>query len=144
MKTTHSFGIDFLIRRCKDDKKQALIYARITVDEDRKEISLKERINAIHWDPAKEIVKGKTEQIKSLNKNNRAHHTTLWANPAVAITASYFIYKNQTSTFKYQIDDCTYLHRTPSKHKATAKLLNFNSYSVLVYLYQIRNKLIFQ
>jgi integrase/recombinase XerD len=69
MKTTHSFAIDFLIRRCKDDKQQALIYARITVDEDRKELSLKERINAIDWDPAKEIVKGKTEQIKSLNKN---------------------------------------------------------------------------
>jgi integrase/recombinase XerD len=69
MKTTHSFGMDFLIRRCKDDKKQALIYARITVDEDRKELSLKERINAVDWDPDKEIVKGKTEQIKSLNKN---------------------------------------------------------------------------
>ena len=69
MKTTHSFAIDFLIRRCKDDKQQALIYARITVDEDRKELSLKERINAVDWDPAKEIVKGKTEQIKSLNKN---------------------------------------------------------------------------
>ena len=69
MKTTHSFGIDFLFRRCKDDKTQALIYARITVDEDRKELSLKERINAVDWDPAKEIVKGKTEQIKSLNKN---------------------------------------------------------------------------
>ena len=69
MKTTHSFAIDFLIRRCKGDKQQALIYARITVDEDRKELSLKERINAVDWDPAKEIVKGKTEQIKSLNKN---------------------------------------------------------------------------
>lgn len=46
MKTTHSFGIDFIIRRCKENKKQALIYARITVDEERKEISLKERINA--------------------------------------------------------------------------------------------------
>jgi hypothetical protein len=69
MKTTRSFGIDFLIRRCKDDKTQALIYTRITVDEDRKEISLKERINAADCGPAKEIVKGKTEQIKSLNKH---------------------------------------------------------------------------
>ena len=69
MKTTRSFGIDFLIRRCKDDKTQALIYTRITVDEDRKEISLKERINAVDCGPAKEIVKGKPEQIKSLNKH---------------------------------------------------------------------------
>ncbi|HWB92359.1 MAG TPA: hypothetical protein VG605_10920 [Puia sp.] len=46
MKTTHSFSIDFIIRRCKENKQQALIYARITVDEERKEISIKERINA--------------------------------------------------------------------------------------------------
>ena len=69
MKTTHSFSIDFIIRRCKDNKKQALIYARITVDEERKEISLKERINVTDWDPQQEIIKGRTEQVKALNKN---------------------------------------------------------------------------
>jgi len=69
MQTTHSFSVDFLIRRCKDDKNQALIYARITVDEERKEISLKERIKAIDWDPDKEIVTGRTEVVKSLNRN---------------------------------------------------------------------------
>ena len=69
MKTTHSFGIDFLIRRCKENKKRALIYARITVDEERKEISIKEQIDAIDWDPRKEIVKGKTLEVKSLNEH---------------------------------------------------------------------------
>ena len=69
MTTTHSFGIDMLIRRCKENKKKALIYARITVDEERKEISLKEQIDADDWDPKKEIVKGKTEQVKSLNQH---------------------------------------------------------------------------
>jgi len=68
MKTTHSFSTDFLIRRCKENKKRALIYARITVDEERKEISLKEQIDAADWDPKKEIVKGKTEQVKSINQ----------------------------------------------------------------------------
>lgn len=68
MKTTHSFSTDFLIRRCKENKKKALIYARITVDEERREISLKEQIDAIDWDPRKEIVKGKTEQVKSINQ----------------------------------------------------------------------------
>ena len=62
MKTTHSFSIDFLIRRCKENKKRALIYARITVDEERKEISLKEQIEAAEWEPHQEIVKGKTER----------------------------------------------------------------------------------
>jgi len=69
MKTTHSFSIDFIIRRCKDKKTQALIYARITVDEERKEISLKERITATDWDPNQEIVKGRTEKVKSLNRH---------------------------------------------------------------------------
>lgn len=69
MKTTHSFGIDFIIRRCKDDKRQALIYARITVDEERKEISLKEKINAEDWNPAQELVKGRTEAARALNKH---------------------------------------------------------------------------
>jgi integrase/recombinase XerD len=69
MKTTHSFAIDFIIRRCKDDKKQALIYARITIDEERKEISLKERINATDWDTEREVVKGRTEPVKSLNQH---------------------------------------------------------------------------
>jgi site-specific recombinase XerD len=69
MRTTHSFGVDFLIRRCKDNRKQGLIYARITVDEDRKEISLKERIIAEDWDPDREVVKGRTETVKSLNQH---------------------------------------------------------------------------
>ncbi|HVU96166.1 MAG TPA: site-specific integrase [Puia sp.] len=69
MKTKHSFSIDFIIRRCKDNKKEALLYARITVDEERKEISLKERINATDWDPRQRIVKGRSESAKSLNKH---------------------------------------------------------------------------
>jgi integrase/recombinase XerD len=69
MKTTHSFGIDFIIRRCKENKRRALIYARITVDEERKEISLKEQIDAADWDSKKEMVKGRTEQVKSLNQH---------------------------------------------------------------------------
>lgn len=69
MKTTNSFSIDFLIRRCKENKQRALIYARITVDEERKEISLKEAIDANEWDPKKEMVKGKTMQAKSLNQH---------------------------------------------------------------------------
>lgn len=69
MKTNHSFSIDFIIRRCKEDKQQALIYARITIDEERKEISLKERIKASDWDSRKEMVKGRTETIRSLNQH---------------------------------------------------------------------------
>jgi len=69
MKTTHSFSTDFLIRRCKENKKRALIYARITIDEERKEISLKEQIDITDWDSKKEIVKGKTEAVRSINQH---------------------------------------------------------------------------
>src|ERR1700733_2385159 len=68
MKTTHSFGVDFLIRRCKENKNRALIYARITVDEERKEISIKEQINAEDWQPREEMVKGSSIQVKTVNK----------------------------------------------------------------------------
>jgi len=42
MQTRHSFSVDFIIRKCRENKKRALIYARITVDGERREISLKE------------------------------------------------------------------------------------------------------
>jgi len=68
MKSTHSFGIDFVIRRCKTDNKRALIYARINVDGERKEISLKEHINANDWNFTNETVKGKSSEVKALNE----------------------------------------------------------------------------
>jgi hypothetical protein len=45
MRSTHSFTIDFVIRKDKENKKRALLDARVTVDGERKEISLKEHID---------------------------------------------------------------------------------------------------
>lgn len=68
MKTTHSFSIDFVTRLCKENKKFALIYVRITVDGERpKEISIKEKIVAADWDNKQEIVKGKSLEAKTIN-----------------------------------------------------------------------------
>lgn len=67
MKANNSFAIDFIIRISKYDRHSALIFARITVNGDRKEISLKENINTKDWDSAGEILKGRTEGIKSIN-----------------------------------------------------------------------------
>ncbi|HEY2722898.1 MAG TPA: Arm DNA-binding domain-containing protein [Chitinophagaceae bacterium] len=66
MRSTHTFGIDFITRKCKEDKKKAFIYIRITVDEERKEISLKEQIIAASWDSKREMVKGKRSRPKQL------------------------------------------------------------------------------
>lgn len=48
METQSSFGVCFLIRRCKTDKKRADIYVRITVDGNAKEFSLKEQIDIVN------------------------------------------------------------------------------------------------
>ena len=67
MKTAITFGIDFIIRLNKKQKDKALLYARITVNGDRKEISLKQEIITKEWDTNKEIVRGKSEEARTLN-----------------------------------------------------------------------------
>ena len=53
MQTKQSFGIDFIIRKCKANKKRADIIARITVEGEPKEISIKEQIDAYDWNSEK-------------------------------------------------------------------------------------------
>ena len=67
MRSSHSFAINFIKRSSIGDKKNALLYARITLDGERAEISLKESIQTDDWDGHKELVKGKSSQVKSLN-----------------------------------------------------------------------------
>jgi site-specific recombinase XerD len=64
---TQSFGVCFLIRKCKADKKRADIYARITVDGEEKEFSTKEQIDAASWNSQKGMVKGSSISVKSIN-----------------------------------------------------------------------------
>lgn len=69
MRSNHSFSVDFVIRKCKADKKKAFIYARITVDgEEPIEISSKEKIDSLKWDNDKEIVRGNSVEVKAINK----------------------------------------------------------------------------
>ncbi len=67
MEKTISVGIDFIIRKCKADKNRADIFARITVNGERKEISIKEQINIKDWNSSRESVSGKTTEIKAIN-----------------------------------------------------------------------------
>jgi len=69
MENNHTFAVDFLIRKCKWDKKKAFIYVRITVDEERAELSSKEQIDVTAWDAGKGIVKGKTVEVKQINEH---------------------------------------------------------------------------
>ncbi|MEI9911573.1 MAG: site-specific integrase [Bacteroidota bacterium] len=64
---TQSFGVCFLIRKCKADKKRADIYARITVDGEEKEFSAKEQIDTLSWNSEKGMVRGNSIAVKSIN-----------------------------------------------------------------------------
>lgn len=67
MRTENTFAIDFIIRLNKTQKDKALLYARVTVNGDRKEISLKHSFNAKDWDGRQEIVKGKSQEARTIN-----------------------------------------------------------------------------
>ncbi|NJO69699.1 MAG: site-specific integrase, partial [Bacteroidetes bacterium] len=67
MTTTNTFGIIFYIKRQKEKKGKAPIYARITVDGKRVEVSIKRDIDVDNWSKGKGMAKGKGEEIKALN-----------------------------------------------------------------------------
>jgi integrase/recombinase XerD len=69
MKANHTFGIDFITRTCKSDKTSAHLFARITVDGERREISLKEPVKLKDWDSAREVVKGNSIGARSINNH---------------------------------------------------------------------------
>jgi integrase/recombinase XerD len=67
MTSKNTFSILFWINRTKENKGKAPIYARVTVDLRRVEISIKRRIEPENWNAEKGIAKGIKEEIKSLN-----------------------------------------------------------------------------
>lgn len=67
MNATHTFAVDIIIRRKKQDKEQALLFARVTIDGIPSEISLKESIAVNEWDSKTETVTGKSIRVKSIN-----------------------------------------------------------------------------
>ena len=68
MKTTSTFGIQFIIRPKKNEPEKAIIYVRINVNSKRLEISLKRTIDATLWYYPGECVKGTSIEVKQLNK----------------------------------------------------------------------------
>jgi len=69
MNTNQSLGIDIIIRRCKSNNKRADIFVRITVNGQPKELSIKEQIDTVAWDNDKEMVKGRSIEVKSINEH---------------------------------------------------------------------------
>lgn len=67
MKTTHTFGIQFIIRTGKKDKEKGNVYARVTVETRRIEISLKKAISVDDWNKARGMAKGSGPEAKKFN-----------------------------------------------------------------------------
>ncbi len=67
MTTTNTFGIVFYLKKQKQKKGKAPIYARITIDGRRVEISIKKDIDVENWSKGKGMAKGKGEEIRALN-----------------------------------------------------------------------------
>ena len=67
MKTSTTFSILFWLKQSKIQNGEALIYARITVNGKRVEISLKRKVKSTNWNSAKNRVKGTNQEARSLN-----------------------------------------------------------------------------
>ncbi|OKS85916.1 hypothetical protein RG47T_1362 [Mucilaginibacter polytrichastri] len=70
MRSTSTFGIQFVIRLPKQQKNdQATVFARISVNGRRCEISLKKKVNPEQWDDAKGKARGTKEETRKLNEH---------------------------------------------------------------------------
>lgn len=63
----NTFGIQFVIRKHRIKDGEAPIYARVTVNTERAEISIKKRIHVDNWNNGRGMAKGKTPEISRLN-----------------------------------------------------------------------------
>lgn len=61
-----TFSVLFFVRKHSRDNQKLSIYARITTDGKRSELSLKRSVAVNHWDPSKG--RGTTPAIGSLNQ----------------------------------------------------------------------------
>lgn len=67
MRTTNTFGIHFITRVNKSKDGLAPLYARVTVDARRVEISLRRLVDPADWNSNKGMARGSREEIKTLN-----------------------------------------------------------------------------
>jgi len=70
MRSSNTFGIQFVIRLPKQQKNdQATVFARISVNGRRCEISLKKKVKPQNWDDAKGKARGTKDEIRKLNEH---------------------------------------------------------------------------
>jgi len=67
MQTNNTFAVIFFTRKSRGNSKKLAIYARITVNGKRSEISLKRSISVCNWDSSKGRARGTSQNIRILN-----------------------------------------------------------------------------
>lgn len=67
MRTTHTFGLQFIVRLDKKEQSTGSIYVRITIEAKRAEISLKKTIPIHLWNTAKGKAAGSSRESRILN-----------------------------------------------------------------------------
>jgi len=68
MKTTHTFSVLFWLKQARIKNGTAPLYARVTVNGKRVEISLKRKISLSEWDSGKFRLKGVGDEAKQMNE----------------------------------------------------------------------------
>jgi integrase/recombinase XerD len=67
MESKHTFSIDTILRRTRQNKCLGYLFMRVTVDAMEVEISTKEKINYAEWNSKTEQVTGRSIQSKAIN-----------------------------------------------------------------------------
>ena len=68
MKNRSTFSLIFWVCSSRIKNNQVPIYARITVNGKRANISIQRRVNSTDWDAARGIMRGTRQESKLLNK----------------------------------------------------------------------------
>jgi len=68
MQTNSTFSIIFFTRKSRSNSRKLSIYARITINGKRSEISLKRTISVCNWDNSKGRARGTSQNTRILNK----------------------------------------------------------------------------
>lgn len=134
MKTNHTFSILFWINKSKMNNGAAPIYARITVNGKRAEVSLKRSISPERWNSKSETSKGNTEESRTLNSyialvrgNLEKHYNQMVANDEI-ITAE-TIKNRYTGVFekKRTIVDAFVYHNTMMEAQVRTKEVDLST-----------------
>ena len=78
MRTSSTFSILFWIYAKRIKNNEAPLYARITVDKRRLNISLKRRVDTKLWDPQKQRAKGNSKKAREINQYLNEIHAKLF------------------------------------------------------------------